>query len=100
LPIDCARGAKSGAIAAVGIRNPAFERYIEDDFLGNTVKRQIADEPIVICLVCQLHTPALESHRGVLLDVEEIGRLEMGVAVALSVGLMPLSSRFLVPEPR
>src|SRR3954452_10929764 len=80
--VDLGLGGEAGARAAEGVRAEAVELKVEDDRAGDALDRQLAlDGPVG---AVGLHRGGAEEHGRVVLDVEEVSRADVRVALLLT----------------
>src|SRR5438067_65615 len=72
LAVDLALGLETHALPAPRIARAALEFGVERDLAGRTANRQVPDE-LELAVDVAVDALALERHRRVLLDVEEVG---------------------------
>ncbi len=69
-------------LSAPGVAGVALEGHLERDLAGHAVDRQVAEDDTVSAL--PLRALAAERRLGELLDVEQLGRLDVRVAVRVA----------------
>src|SRR6266700_6526076 len=82
LAVDLGEGGETGTDATPGVGAGAEELEVEGDWAGNVLEGQIAGK-FPDALICPAQPGGAEGNLRVLLDIEEVGGLEVPVAARL-----------------